>query len=146
MKRIRRSLAVIPLLFTIVGYLSSQEAADTAEPTAALAADMQRRVMLAESEPGYPITPGDVFRLSYVSSLGTQSATVTVESNYTLNMGIFGNIDTRNQGLAELRRRMETSVTRAYPGSYPTVVLTRTGSFKVFVRGEVSASYHAQAW
>ncbi len=150
MKRIACSVAVILLTFVICGNVFSQEESETADysvgASPVLTAEAQQKVMLAQADPDYPITPGDVFRLSYVSSLGKQSLTLTVESDYSLNMGVFGKIDTRNLVLSQLTERIESSVTRAYPGSYPNAVLARTGSFKVFVTGEVNSSYNATAW
>lgn len=145
MKGVRVFITIVVFLCCI-GYGYSQEAKNPLLTPAPGATETQNRIMLAESEPGYPITPGDVFNLSYVSSIGTQSLPVTVEGDYTLNMGVLGTINAQNLTLAELRGRMKAAVTRAYPGSYPKVLITQTGAFTVLVTGEVDFSYRSPAW
>jgi len=57
---------------------------------------------LAMSSENYPVTPGDRYALSYVSSYQTSTVQVTVESNYKVNLSIFSTIDAKGMTYPEL--------------------------------------------
>ncbi len=114
-----------------------------AEPTAA---DAGARLLLAISSAEYPVTPGDTYRITYLQAGTSVASEVTVQSDYTLNMGIFGVFNTRGMTFAELRPTVEKKVAASYPRSTPALTIVSVGVFQVLVRGEVLRVANVSAW
>lgn len=104
------------------------------------------RLALAISSRRYPVTPGDTYVLTFSSGGEIASTTVTVQSDYSLNLNIFGEFDTEGMTYTELKRDVESVVRRAYPQSLPSFRLVSVGLFEVTVRGAISETTRATAW
>ncbi len=105
------------------------------------------RVTLAISSPGYPVTPGDTYRLVYVLPSGVETTgTFTVDAGYHLPLGHMGSVDVRDLTLPALRTTVEATVRRNYPTAYPQLDLVSVGLFRVFVSGAVERAGWIDAW
>jgi protein involved in polysaccharide export with SLBB domain len=94
----------------------------------------------------YPVTPGDVYRLDYVYSSGPFAILASVDSDYRVNLSLFGAVDARGLTLTQLRKRVEQMVLKTYPGSGPQLSVESVGVFNVYVKGEVTSSDWVQGW
>lgn len=128
-----------------------QELAQTQQvqqPLVPLQAEMAvtDRLLLAISSKNYPVTPGDVYRLSFVLGGDIVSNEVLVESDYTVNLNIFGKIDARNLSFPALKPIVEKKITTAYPRSMPFLNIMSVGVFQVLIKGEVPQTTYVSAW
>lgn len=92
-------------------------------------------LQLAISNRQYPVTPGDVYTLTFLLAGETVSNTLMVESDYTINMTIFGKINAAGMNFADLKPVIEQIIADAYPRSLPSVMITSVGIFQVPLRG-----------
>ena len=106
----------------------------------------QNRAILAETTESYPVTPGDQYVLAFIAATGKVTTTSSVEVDYTLNLEIFGKLNTYGFTLHRLRAEVEKIVTNAYPGSFPHLKLVQPGHFRVIVIGEVTSTYEPSVW
>ncbi|MBN1799615.1 MAG: SLBB domain-containing protein [Spirochaetales bacterium] len=104
------------------------------------------RVILASAVKDYPVTPGDVYKLSYMTASGIHSLEITVQSDYTLNLSVFGSLSALGQTYQELRVDVEKKVQRSYPGSKPSFIIQATGIFQVYLKGEVGRAEYITCW
>jgi polysaccharide biosynthesis/export protein len=104
------------------------------------------RPILAMATADYPVTPGDVYRLDYVYSSGPFAILASVDSDYRVNLSLFGAVDARGLTLTQLRQRVEQMVLRTYPGSGPQLSVESVGVFEVYVKGEVTSSDWVHGW
>jgi polysaccharide export outer membrane protein len=108
--------------------------------------DARNRLELSKSRGNYPVTPGDIYELTYRSAGQSVVNDVLVESDYTLNLNIFGKMKGENLTFPELKDRIETIITRAYPNSLPYLTISSVGVFQVYVKGEVPQTKFVTAW
>lgn len=108
--------------------------------------DQIKRLQLAISNENYPVTPGDIFRISFTTAGSPVSNQIIVESDYTLNLGVFGEIDAQGMKLPELKKKVEKLVQEAYPRSLPSLTMISTGTFQIPVVGEIPKTKYVQAW
>ncbi len=104
------------------------------------------RLSLSKSRQNYPVTPGDAYKLSYRSAGAETSTEVFVESDYTLNLSVFGKVSAAGLTFPQLKARVETIIATAYPNSLPYLEIKAVGVFQVYVRGEVPRTMFATAW
>ena len=118
------------------------------QPLASLQAEMAPtdRLMLAISSKNYPVTPGDIYRITFVLGGETVSNEVLVESDYTVNLNIFGKINAQNMSFAALKPIVEKTITTAYPRSMPFLNIVSVGIFQVLIKGEVPQTTYVSAW
>jgi len=103
-------------------------------------------LQLAISNQNYPVTPGDVYTLTFLLAGETVSTTVLVESDYTVNLTIFGKIDAAGMTFSQLKPIIEDTIAAGYPRSLPSVTITAVGVFQVPVLGEIPQSTYVTAW
>jgi len=106
----------------------------------------KKRILLSLSARDYPVTPGDVYIIAYVSADSEVSYETVVESDNIVNLGIFGEIDAKNLTFPEFSRLVKQRVLRAYPDSMPSIRILSNGQFNVFVKGEVKEATYIIAW
>ncbi|MFP4364122.1 MAG: SLBB domain-containing protein [Spirochaetia bacterium] len=106
---------------------------------------IQETALLAMTTESYLVTPGDVYIISYVHSYSTSSIDVVVESDYTLNLAVFGSINARGMTFFQLRREVIELIEEAYPSSRPQIIISGIGVFQVQVTGEVTRTGLVQA-
>lgn len=104
------------------------------------------RPSLAIGEKDYPVTVGDVYSLTYTLSGVSIVLPLQVTHSGTVRVPNVGDFSTLNKSFIELKNEIEQGVTSNYPYSNPTLTLTKTGVFTVFVSGEVYSSRRVEAW
>jgi len=104
------------------------------------------RAVLAMTTVDYPVTPGDVYQLTYVYSSEPFAVSAVVDSNCRVNLSLFGTVDARGVTLAQLRKQVEQIVLKTYPGSWPELSVESVGIFQVYIKGEVKTAGWVQAW
>lgn len=108
--------------------------------------DVADNLQLAISNRQYPVTPGDVYTLTFLLAGETVSNVLQVESDYTINMTIFGKLNAAGMSFAELKPVIEQKIADAYPRSLPSLTITAVGVFQVPIRGEIPESRYITAW
>ncbi len=104
------------------------------------------RLLLSKSRENYPVTPGDVFELSYRSADREITRDVVVESDYTLNLSVFGKINSEGMTFPELKDKVEQTISDAYPNSVPFMNIKSVGLFEVLLTGEIPETQFVSAW
>ena len=108
--------------------------------------EIRNRLLLSKSRQNYPVTPGDVYDLTYRSA-GTESSNeILVESDYVINLGVFGTVTAANMTFPELKARVEEIISTAYPNSVPFLEIKSIGLFQVFITGEVPQTEFVTVW
>ncbi|MCK5154078.1 MAG: polysaccharide biosynthesis/export family protein [Spirochaetales bacterium] len=103
-------------------------------------------LQLAISNQNYPVTPGDVYTLTFLLAGEAVSNVLLVESDYTINLTIFGKIDAAGMTFSQLKPIIEETIAAGYPRSLPSVTITAVGVFQVPVLGEIPESRYVTAW
>lgn len=103
-------------------------------------------LQLAISNRQYPVTPGDVYTLTFLLAGDTVSNVLQVESDYTINMTIFGKLNAAGMTFAQLKPVVEQKIADAYPRSLPALTITSVGVFQVPISGEIPQSRFVTAW
>ena len=112
----------------------------------ALVEDQVDRLQLAISNENYPVTPGDIYRLSFSAAGTPVTNQVIVESDYSINLGIFGEIDARGMNFPALKKEIESLILEGYPRSLPSLSMVSIGTFEVPVVGEIPRTRYVNAW
>lgn len=118
-------------------------------PAAALPVETPGRaenLQLAISDPQYPVTPGDVYTLTFLRAGTAISNTLQVESDYTINMTIFGKLNARGMTFSQLKPAVEKIIADAYTGSLPSLTIASVGVFKVPVQGAIPEVRFITVW
>jgi polysaccharide export outer membrane protein len=141
-------IAVAALIFVLLGIKGfTQEVAPGGNMAAfASPTEIQQRLQLAIAGDDYPVTPGDVYRLTYRQAETPIATDLLVESNYTINMKVFGSLYAAGMTFAQVKPLIEKAATNAYPRSMPSVTINSLGVFQVFLRGETPQSRNIVAW
>jgi polysaccharide export outer membrane protein len=134
-------LTMIALCLIYVRALAQD--AGPAAPTPDVAA---QRLRLATSSGGYPVTPGDVYRLTFRQGEVTFSNEILVESDYRLNLNVFGSLNAAGMTFAQVKPAVEKIVEKAYPRSVPSLSISSIGIFQVFIKGETQRARNIDAW
>lgn len=125
------------------------EAASQAAP-AAINADRTtaaERLQIALSSIEYPVTPSDVYRLTYRQSSGDPLLSeIQVPGNSLIDLGLFGIIDASRLSFLELKERVELLVAGSYSRSYPSLTIESVGSFRVAIGGAGMSFEYVTAW
>ncbi len=121
-------------------------AATTAAALAGSTAEASARLALATSSAQYPVTPGDIYRITYQQAGTVVGYDALVQSDYTLNLGIFGVFSAQGLAFTELRPIVEKKVAAAYPRSTPSLTIASVGVFQVRVQGDVTRVSTVTAW
>mgnify|MGYP002777260740 CR=1 FL=1 len=121
-------------------------AQDAGDALMAMAISPDGRALLAMTAPDYPVTPGDVYQLSFISARGVETVSLIVDASMRVNAGVFGVYEARGQRYDAFRKQLEEAAARAYPGSAPQLIIRSAGAFSVLVSGEVQRAGELQAW
>ena len=108
--------------------------------------DAGQRLALATADSQYPVTPGDVYRITYLRAGEIVTSEITVDNDYRINLSLFGTIDAANMTFAELKPRIQQIVESAIPRSLPSLSLLSVGIFQVRITGQVTQSRVVTAW
>ena len=137
----RRSATALLLLFAALR-LAAQVTPITAPATPVV----DERLRIASAGGIYPVTPGDVYTLTFLLGSDPVVSTFQVESDYTLNLALFGRVNTRGLTIAQLRPQVETLVQNAYPRSLPAFTISAVGLFQVTLAGAIPRTERVTAW
>lgn len=110
------------------------------------ASKLRDYTLLARSSLNYPVSPGDIYTLAYTLSNALVSQDLMVANDLSLNLNVFGKVDTRGMTFVELTNKVEKIITAAYPGSMPLLLLKSVGIFRVYVKGEVKTPAYYPCW
>lgn len=120
---------------------------ETPEETSLRSEDAEERLQLAISSLDYPVTPGDIYQLSYRESAGSfVTRRFQVDSNSILDLGVFGKIYAQNMLFNELKANIEELISGNYMYSTPSLSIISPGIFRVAVRDESSQIQYVTAW
>lgn len=136
---------VLPGIGSLEGELLGQIAPQAVVPVQGFPEEVGS-LELAISERQYPVTPGDIYTLTFLLANEAVSSTLLVESDYTINMTIFGKLNARGMTFAQLKPVIEQIIADAYPRSLPSVTITSVGIFQVSIRGEIPQSRYVTVW
>lgn len=105
-----------------------------------------QRQLAAIGDATYPITPGDVFRLSYANGANRVVVDIQVDSTYQLDIPAIGTIDCAALTFPALKEKVFSSISTMYAHANPQFTLLSTGSFTVTIVGEVDAKTELSSW
>ena len=108
--------------------------------------EARNRLLLSKSRSNYPVTPGDVYEISYRLAEQEITREVVVESDYNVNLSVFGQVDASGMTFPEFKDKVEEIITTAYPASVPFVDIVSVGVFQVLLTGEVPQAQFVTAW
>ena len=109
-------------------------------------APTDRRAILATASAEYPVTPGDVYELTYEVSSVVSVVTAAVGADSHVSFSSFGDFDARGLSFSELRGRVVARVLARNQGGTAQVLVSSVGVFQVYVKGEVQSAGWAEAW
>lgn len=145
-----RKLFPILLLLAAILPLCAQELVPSNRAAIGAEAEPQpffdERTLLAITNPGYPVSPGDVYALRYNRDLAGVIQYLIVEPDMTVDLLVLGKEDVSSLTFIEFRRLVEKRVRTAYPSSHPQITMRSTGVFEVLLRGEVVRTGYKLAW
>ncbi len=104
------------------------------------------RLQLASTSNDYPVTPGDIYRLTYLRAGEPTVTEVIVENDYRVNLTLFGRVDATGLSFIALKQRIQQIVEAAIPRSVPSVTIVSAGIFQVRITGQIEQSRSISAW
>ena len=138
--------AVVALLVPLAG-LAQMPAGENRTPAPQAGTQDAQRLHLAISSVEYPVTPSDVYRLTYhQSTLNIESLDVQVASDLMVDLGLFGQINAKGLTFIELKRKAEALVGGIFSRSYPAFAIQSVGSFSVEAGGGFLGLARVNAW
>jgi len=141
---------VMPQAFDLIQQLRGGQAEEIAGPQAAqeeeLVENQVDRLQLAISNEDYPVTAGDIYRITFSTAGDIISNQIYVESNYLINLGVFGELDVRGMNFSRLKNKVEQLIQAGYPDSLPSLTMISTGTFEVPIIGEIPQTRYVRAW
>lgn len=106
----------------------------------------EERVLAAISSGEYPVTPGDVYSLSYIDGQTPVLNELQVDGSCAVSVPGIGMVDGAGLTYAQMKTAIENLVLMYHPYSIPQCRLVGTGVFSVVVKGEVSSTQRVSAW
>lgn len=108
---------------------------------------VEERLQLAVSSIDYPVTPGDIYQLSFREPSGSiVTRQFQVDGLSILDMGVFGKINASNMTFYELKRNIEEMIRKNYTYSTPSLSIVSPGVFRVSVREGTARVQYVTAW
>ncbi len=152
----RKVLYLTLLVVCCLSYLSAQgrltmgtTAATTASApdTSGLGATPEDRLRLAISSIDYPVTPGDVYMLTYRQSAGSLiNLEVLIDGVGVIDLGVFGKINANGMTFVQLKQKVEELIAKNYTYSLPNLSINTPGIFRVIIRDGASRIQYRTAW
>lgn len=104
-------------------------------------------LQLAISDLNYPVTPGDIYQLTYRDATGAMvSRQYQIDGISILDLGVFGKVYALNMAFYELKQNVELMISRNYTNSTPSLSIVYPGVFRVAVRESASRVHYVTAW
>ncbi len=142
----KKTIIILTLILFIITNIQSQDILSTSDNSLELRELVSMRSAHVMVNTNYPVTPGDIYQISYLVSTQKINLPFYVESDYTINLSFFGKFNVEGLTFAELKFMVENKVLRAYPNSVPSMTITSPGTFYVLIKGEVKTSLMVPAW
>lgn len=107
-----------------------------------------RELQIAQSVSNidYPITPGDIFVLTYKVSNEVVTYDIQVDGQYNLDIPGFDMLNVKGYNYIKLKNAIIELIGQYYPFATTRLVLKSTGNFTVTVKGEVSSTIEVPCW
>jgi polysaccharide biosynthesis/export protein len=106
----------------------------------------EKKLGLAISSDVYPVTPGDTYHLVFQQGDVQMVTDILVESDYSLNLNVFGKMNVAGMTFAQLKPKVERSISNSYPRSMPSLTISSIGIFQILLKGETPQSQNVVAW
>ncbi len=149
MKKVALSLIIV-LACACASLGQAAQPSVQGQPAAAAAPSLpsaEERIQIAMSSFDYPVTPSDVYLLTYRQSNGESlTRTIQVSSDYQVDLSIFGKVDATKMTFVELKKRVENLYAESYARSYPSLSIQSVGVFRVNIGGEIARARPITAW
>ena len=152
----KKSVLMAILLSVVASGLSAQGVAPTApaarsgssvEAAGSWSDQVEERLQLAISSIEYPVTPGDIYQLSYRESAGSiVTRQFQVDGLSILDLGVFGKMNASNMTFYQLKRNVEELIGRNYTFSTPSLSILSPGVFRVAVREGTARAQYVTGW
>lgn len=147
----KAALCLLLLLFVISAASSedtTQEATERLSPESGLVPLLSDKnmLLLSMSTKEYPVTPGDIYKISYLSADHPISHEVIVGSDFTINLNVLGKLNGRDLTFVDFKRIIEKRIVQGYPDSTPSVIILTNGRFQVYIKGEVDTADYITVW
>ena len=143
---------IIIILSVLISYnlsaqaLATDQITNNASNTIDSSFEANQNVQIAISSPYYPVTPGDIYTVSFIAGSVPVSYTIVLDKSYKVRVANLGVIDASGKSYLELKNQVESLVSKNYPMSAVQFVLTQTAQFLVSISGEVKISKELKAW
>jgi polysaccharide biosynthesis/export protein len=136
------------------GNSPDQPGKDQASATQEKTGEAQERLLIATSSIAYPVTPSDLYTLTYRRSTPASAAaasdlvtqTIQVAGDYSLDLGLFGKVNAQGLSFIEVKTKVESLVAESYARSYPSLTIEAVGIFRVGLGGSVARPRFINAW
>ena len=133
----RFQLGQIPGAASATGSRQATDGGDQQRPTSQQPGESVNRVVLANATEEYPVTPGDVYALSYRSSTQTIEVTITVPPSRQIDLNVFGSVDARGMTFRALEAEALRRVRNSYTDSFLRREILQVGQLMVSFSGGV---------
>ena len=130
-----------------VGYTyGSQLGFSGAEATAADTGIPKDAVLRAIGDSEYPVTPGDVYSLTYSDGKNLVTLALQADNDCKVAIPSIEVIDAYGMTYKEFKAKVEQTISKYYTYSSPQLTITSCGVFSVKILGEVSYSQNVTVW
>ncbi len=145
-RNMKRAILLIAVFCLGAAAIFAQQQGRQPAGAAVPATALDPRLQLAVASEAYPVTPGDIYRLTFRQGDMIIMSDLMVEGDYNLDMNVFGKLNTTGMRFSDLKPIVEKIVSTAYPRSMPSLTISSIGLFQVFVRGVIPISVNVDAW
>ncbi len=106
----------------------------------------EERILMAVSSDSYPVTPGDLYGLTYINGQNTISYELQVDGALSITIPGVGTVSGVGRTYPQMKMAIENLVLTYHPYAMPQCKLMGTGVFTVVVRGEVMSTQRFPSW
>ena len=110
--------------------------------TDTVTAQLQLDRLVAISDPGYVLVPGDTISVSYMERTGTNPVTlhITIPYGGTIRISSIATVETAGRTFQSVRSEIEAILTQYNRYANPIITIQSLGLFHVSINGEVTSS------
>lgn len=110
--------------------------------TDTVTAQLQLDRLVAISDPGYVLVPGDTISVSYMERTGTNPVTlhITIPYGGTIRISSIATVETEGRTFQSVRSEIEAILTQYNRYANPIITIQGLGLFHVSINGEVTSS------
>lgn len=134
------------ILISLVFLRPIQAQVQSSDQTSTQASVPSIQTQIAISSPSYPVTPGDIYSLTYMAATTLVNYIITVDYSYRIRVSNLGVINVAGKTYRQLKQDVETIVSNNYPLSGVQLVMISPGVFNVHIKGEVRNAAEQTTW